>query len=82
MAFEIFRQPNDRQIEIRLLINRDQSLFDEILAGGQFGVFALPQGSIVLHTDEPLRQDLEQLDVQLACEIGIWPGENTRWQWG
>src|SRR5262249_17952119 len=39
---QILRQPHDRKVDLVGLLDRDASLIEEFLAGGEFGVFTFP----------------------------------------
>ena len=77
---QIVRQPHDRQVEVRLLLDGDRALLDEFFTGGQLGVLFLPQCPVVINIREQLRQNVEQTNVQFARELGIRQAEETAGQ--
>ena len=81
VARQILRQANHGQVKFRPLVDCDQPVLDEFLTRGQLGVLAFPKRSVVIHTREQPRQNIEQSDVQFARQLSVRQFEETSRQW-
>jgi hypothetical protein len=54
---------------------------NEFLTRRQFGVFALPQAPKIFYASDQPRQNIQELDIQFARQIGIRPVEKLGRQW-